>query len=253
MRVSLFATCMVDLFEPEVAVATVHVLRAAGHRVSVPSGATCCGQPAWNSGFAVDAAKVARATLDALEADAGDAIVVPAGSCATMIKVFWPEMFEVAGDHDAAARAKALGERTHELSAFLALHGLPPMTPSPEVIAYHHSCHMLRELRVDGPPQAALAAAACDIVDWVADRRCCGFGGLFSFKLPETSEAMADDKLRTLAATGCTQLVGSDTSCLAHLRARAEHEGVVVEVRHLAQVLADRLTPSPPTTSAACP
>src|SRR3954469_13201481 len=109
MRVTLFVTCVVDLFEPDVGVATVRVLRASGCSVSCPTGQTCCGQPAWNSGFHEEAAKVARTTLDALDADGGEAVVVPAGSCATMVKVFWPELFVLAGDHDAARRARALG------------------------------------------------------------------------------------------------------------------------------------------------
>ena len=98
MRASLFVTCVVDLFEPDVGVAAVKVLRAAGVEVSCPSGQTCCGQPAWNSGFAEDAARVARTTLEALEADDADVVIVPAGSCTTMVRVFWPELFEVVGE-----------------------------------------------------------------------------------------------------------------------------------------------------------
>jgi L-lactate dehydrogenase complex protein LldE len=244
MRVTLFVTCVVDLFEPDVGVAAVHVLRAAGCQVSCPSGQTCCGQPAWNSGFHADAAKVARTSLDALEADGGDAVVVPAGSCATMIKVFWPELFELADDHDTAERARAIGARTHELSSFLAGRP-PPLRALGRRVAYHHSCHMLRELHVHDEPEALLDAAGCTRVDWAADTRCCGFGGMFSFKLPEVSEAMADDKLTSLATVDPppTIVVGSDGSCLLHLRARAAHEGQPVEVRHLAQVLAEAIEP----------
>lgn len=243
MRVGLFVTCVADLFAPTMAEATVSVLRAAGHEVVVPAGQTCCGQPAWNSGFADEAARVARTTLDALAAADVDAIVAPAGSCTTMVRVFWPEMFEVAGDHTAAARARALGAMVFELSEFLDRHGLPPLAAAttPERVAYHHSCHMLRELRIEQAPERALDAAGCERVAWSADQRCCGFGGLFSFKLPETSESMADDKLGTLAESGCHEVVGSDPSCLLHLRARARHEGVDVHVRHVAEVLAERL------------
>ena len=242
MRVSLFVTCVVDLFDPDVGVATVKVLRAAGCQVSCPNGQTCCGQPAWNSGFHQEAARVARTTLDALEADAADAVVVPAGSCATMIKVFWPELFELAGDHGASARARALGERTHELTSFLATRPLE-LRPLGRRVAYHHSCHMLRELRVQEPPEQLLDAAGCERVPWTADTRCCGFGGLFSFKLPEVSEAMADDKLTSLADADPQPeiVVGSDGSCLLHLRARAEHEGRPIVTRHIAEVIAEAL------------
>jgi L-lactate dehydrogenase complex protein LldE len=242
MRVTLFVTCVVDLFEPDVGVATVKVLRASGCTVSCPGGQTCCGQPAWNSGFHEDAARVARTTLEALEGDGGDAVVVPAGSCATMVKVFWPELFELAGDEDAAERARALGARTYELTAFLA-DRVPPLRSLDRRIAYHHSCHMLRELHEHDQPEQLLDAAGCERVAWEADTRCCGFGGLFSFKLPEVSEAMADDKLSSLASVDPSPalVVGADGSCLLHLRARSEHEGRPIVTRHIAQVIAEAL------------
>jgi L-lactate dehydrogenase complex protein LldE len=243
MHVTLFVTCVVDLFQPEVGVAAVRVLRAGGCEVSCPLGQTCCGQPAWNSGHAAEAAKVARTTLAALESDGGDVVVVPAGSCATMIRVFWPELFEVVGDHDAAVRARQLAERTKELSELLVTLDLPELhLASPERVAYHHSCHMLRELDLEGPPLALLdQVEGCQPVAWTADQRCCGFGGLFSFKLPETSVAMADDKLASLAEAGADEVVGCDTSCLLHLRGRAEHEGRSLRTRHLVEVLAAAL------------
>jgi L-lactate dehydrogenase complex protein LldE len=239
---------MVDMFQPQTGVAAVKVLRAAGCEVSCPMGQTCCGQPAWNSGFAAEAANVAKTTLDALHADiagGADAVVVPAGSCATMMKVFWPEMFELAGDSSSAERARGLGTRTYEFSSFVderrrAGH-LPDMAlRDAPTVAYHHSCHMLRELRIDAPPTALVKAAGCDIAEWNDDRRCCGFGGLFSVKLPETSVAMADEKLRSLSAD-VDLLVGSDGSCLMHLRGRIDHEHRNLPARHLAELLADAL------------
>jgi L-lactate dehydrogenase complex protein LldE len=249
VRVSLFVTCVVDLLDPEVGVAAVRVLRAAGCTVSVPEGQTCCGQPAWNSGFAEEAAAVARTTLAALERDGADVVVVPAGSCATMIRVFWPELFEVVGDHDAAERARRLGARTRELSELLAERAehLPPLRlPDTERVAYHHSCHMLRELRIEEQPERMLAMVeGVDTVEWEASRRCCGFGGLFAVKLPEASEAMADHKLEQVHGSDATLLCGSDASCLLHLRTRAAHEGSPVRTAHLAQVLADALPAEP--------
>jgi L-lactate dehydrogenase complex protein LldE len=246
-RVSLLVTCLVDAVEPDVGTAAVRLLRAAGCTVSFPSDQTCCGQPAWNAGFAESAGAVARTTLRALERDGADAVVVPAGSCATMVRVFWPELFEVLGDGDAAERARELGARTHELTEFLAARGLPAAAADGDGgearrVAYHHSCHMLRELRIKDAPEALLGAVpGCERVEWDGDERCCGFGGLFSVKQPETSVAMADDKLASLDRTGADLLVGADTSCLLHLRGRAERSGRTVEVRHIAEVLAAAL------------
>ena len=243
MRVSLFVTCVVEVFEPEVGVATVKALRAAGCQVSCPSGQTCCGQPAWNSGFHHEAASVARTTLDALANDGAEAVVVPAGSCATMVKVFWPELFELDDDHEAAQRARAIGDKTYELTQFLATRPSLALQSLDRRVAYHHSCHMLRELRIQDAPERLLDAAGCQRVEWTADTRCCGFGGLFSFKLPEVSEAMADDKLTSLAQSDPPpeMVVGSDGSCLMHLRARADHEGRRLVTRHIAEVIAEAL------------
>lgn len=245
MRTSLFVTCLIDMFQPDVGVATVKVLRAAGCEVSFPAGQTCCGQPAWNSGFAEDAAKVAKNTLEALEADKSDVVVVPAGSCATMIRVFWPEMFELTGDHDMADRARRLGAKVRELTEFLderrASGQLPAVElQNPPEVAYHHSCHMLRELSISEQPEKLLAAAGCSKADWPDATRCCGFGGLFSMKLPETSVAMADEKLKSIPESA-EVLVGSDGSCLMHLRGRLEHEGRFLPVRHIAELMADAI------------
>jgi L-lactate dehydrogenase complex protein LldE len=253
VRVSLLITCVVDVLAPDVGEASVRLLRAAGCDVTVNLDQTCCGQPGWNAGFAAEAARVARTTLAALEADldaGAEAVVVPAGSCATMVRVFWPELFEVVGDHDAVARARRVGERTRELSEFLAdrLDQLPDLRlAAPKTVALHASCHMLRELRIDGAPHAvASAVEGCRPVAWEGSDRCCGFGGTFSVKLPEASVAMADEKLRALDAAepAADLLVGCDSSCLMHLAARAEAAGHPVEVRHLAEVVAAALPPA---------
>lgn len=245
MRVTLLVTCVVDLLEPEVGEATVRVLRAAGCEVTVSADQTCCGQPAWNAGHAPEAAKVAHPTLAALEAelaDGAEAVVVPSGSCASMVRVFWPELFELAGDPDAAERARRAGERTFELSEFLADRDLPTLTGAPARVAYHHSCHMLRELGVRAAPEALVdRVEGAERVTWSGDDRCCGFGGLFSVKLPEVSVAMADEKLVALAEAGPDVVVGCDASCLAQLRTRSESVGHPVRTRHLAQLLDDAL------------
>jgi L-lactate dehydrogenase complex protein LldE len=250
VRVSLLITCVVDVVAPDVAGAAVRLLRAGGCEVTCNLDQTCCGQPAWNAGFAEDAARVARATLDALAADldaGADAVVVPAGSCATMVRVFWPELFDLVGDHDSAARARRVGERTRELTELLAERAdhLPALRLlRPTTVALHASCHMLRELRiVDQPGALATATDGCEVVDWEGADRCCGFGGTFSVKLPEASVAMADEKLRALAAADpvAGELVGCDTSCLLHLQARADATGRPLRTRHLAEVLAEGL------------
>ena len=221
MRVALFVTCLVDLVVPEVGVATARVLQRAGHEVVFPEGQTCCGQPAFNSGYRDEAAKVLSHTARAL-ADAGaDAIVAPAGSCTTMVRTFAPGL---------------VGDVPHvwELSEFLSAHGGVPAGRLDARVAYHDSCHMLRELGVSAEPRALLEGVGAELVDWDAER-CCGFGGTFAVRQPELSVAMADEKLRSL--DGASVLCGADPSCLMHLRGRLRRLGSPVRVAHLAELL----------------
>jgi L-lactate dehydrogenase complex protein LldE len=234
-RIVLFATCVVETLSPEIGDAATRVLEHLGYDVTTVPGAGCCGQPAWNSGFAADAARVARVTLDALDGE--PQVCVPAGSCATMMRVYWPELFRLAGDPDASERAAALAGRVFEFSELVARSDPIPGT-HPARVAYHRSCHMLHELEIDRQPLALLDGLdGCERVAW-DDDRCCGFGGTFAVKLPEISVAMADAKIDSLAAAHADELVGCDRSCLLHLETRMRHRGIDLPVRHLAEVLA---------------
>ena len=221
MRVALFITCLVDLVVPEVGVATARVLQRAGHEVVFPEGQTCCGQPAFNSGYRDEAAKVLRTTARALAEAHADAIVAPAGSCTTMLCTF----------------ASTLGvdaPHSYELSEFLAHHGGALAGRLGARVAYHDSCHMLRELGLKSEPRGLLESVGAELVDWDAER-CCGFGGTFAVRQPELSVAMADEKLRSL--DGADVLCGADPSCLMHLRGRMRRLGSPVRVAHLAELL----------------
>ena len=88
-------------------------------------------------------------------------------------------------------------------------------------VAYHDSCHMLRELGIRDEPRRALAAAGIAVAEMEGAERCCGFGGTFAVKLPEVSVAMADEKLDEVIRSGAGRLVGCDVSCLMHLEGRA--------------------------------
>jgi L-lactate dehydrogenase complex protein LldE len=221
VKVALFVTCLVDLVVPEVGVAAARVLQRAGHEVVFPEGQTCCGQPAFNSGYRDEAAKVLAGTAQALREAGADAIVAPAGSCTTMFRTFAPGL---------------VGEVPHvyELSEFLSAHGGDLRGSLDARVAYHDSCHMLRELGLSAQPRALLEHMGAELVEWDAER-CCGFGGTFAVRQPELSVAMADEKLRSL--DGAQVLCGSDPSCLMHLRGRLRRLGSEVRVAHLAELL----------------
>ncbi len=250
MIVRFFATCLVELLRPGVGAATVRALRAAGADPRSVRGATCCGQPAYNAGYAAEARRVARRTLRAL-GEGDEPCVVASGSCATMMSHHWPELFE--GTADAAAARKAAG-RTVELTAFLV--GTAPTGPGEDTaepagagggesgegshakaVVVHDSCHALRELGAGATVRRALADAGRTPTEAEGTERCCGFGGSFSVKMPAVSVAMADEKLDNFAATGCTQVTSCDLSCLLHLQGRARRRGLALRFDHVATLL----------------
>ena len=238
MRVALFVPCFVDLIRPEVGVATVRVLRSLGVEVVYPEGQTCCGQPAFNSGFFSEARGVARRFLDVFEREDFDYVVCPSGSCSTMVSRYYPLLFEETPEE--RGRAEALGGRVREFSDFLAnVIGMedPGASYSGRAV-FHAGCHQRRELGVLEEPQRILrGVSGLELLDWEDEELCCGFGGTFSVKMPEVSAAMADQKIRALEKSGADTLISCDPSCLLHLEGRLRRTGHDTRVLHLAQVL----------------
>jgi L-lactate dehydrogenase complex protein LldE len=221
--VQLFATCLGDLAFPQAVADAESLLRRAGFEVDFPDRQVCCGQPAFNAGHRAAARRVARSFVNAFSRSTP--IVAPSGSCATMASHYLPELVGVEP------------YEVWELSAFLAQAGYRPLPRNEgRRLAYHDSCHMLRELHIADEPRRLLAASGAEVVPFARPDLCCGFGGTFSVRQPEVSLAMADDKLADAANAGV--LVTADPGCLMHLRGRAEHTRAPVRIVHLATALA---------------
>ena len=238
IRASLFVTCLVDQLFPEVGEAVVGVLRGQGVRVDFPPGQTCCGQPLFNSGFRKDAAELGRRVLD--EFEQSDYVVVPSGSCASMMKVFYPEIFR--DDPVYGPKAKALSEKVYEFSQFLVkVMGVEDVGAMHDgKVTYHPSCHLLRELEAKEEPVSLLKGVeGLEHVPLEDADTCCGFGGTFSVKYPGISQAMLDDKVDNVVKSGASTVTACDASCLMQIRGGLRRRGVGVEARHLAEILWD--------------
>ena len=222
-RVQLFVTCLGDLLFPDAVADAKALLERAGLEVDVPRGQVCCGQPAFNAGHHAAARRVARTFVRAFSRETP--IVCPSGSCATMASHYLPELV-------GCSRYEIW-----ELSAFLDAHGLePPPVNEGCVVAYHDSCHMLRELGISEPPRRLLERSGAVVRALGRPDLCCGFGGTFSVRQPEVSVAMADDKLGSAGAVDA--LVSADPGCLMHLTGRRERTGLGPPLVHLATALA---------------
>jgi L-lactate dehydrogenase complex protein LldE len=235
-KVSIFVPCFVDQLQPEVAVDTVKVLRRAGCQVEYRPEQTCCGQPAFNSGFWDEARPCAERFLRVFK-DA-ETIVCPSGSCTTMVRVFYPELL-----HSGSARAEAvaLGRRTFELSEFLVkVMGVTDVgAVFPHTVTYHASCHGLRELKLrDEPLQLLRGVKGLKLVDMLRSDECCGFGGTFATRFESISVAMGESKAESVAVTGAEFVTAIDPSCLMHVQGILGRRKDRARAIHLAGILA---------------
>ena len=239
VRASLFVTCIIDQLYPEVGVSVVRTLRRCGVEVDFPEGQTCCGQPLYNSGFTQEARKLAVRTLDALAG--ADYVVVPSGSCGAMLRVFYEDLF--ADDGEMLERAESLRGRVYEFTEFLTdvlgVDGAGAAeSGGARTVAYHPSCHLLREMRVrEGPRKLLDSAPGVEVAELPDAEQCCGFGGTFAVKYPHISEEMLADKLAAIRASGADTVTACDMGCLMHIGGAISRQNLPISVRHIAQVL----------------
>lgn len=232
--VGLFVPCYVDQFYPQIAEATVRVLTQYGVRVAFPEGQTCCGQPAFNSGYWREARRVAEHFAQCF--DPFKWIVCPSGSCAAMCRVFYPLL-------DPSGQLAQVGQRVYEICEFLVnvLGVCHVNVRFPYRVTLHVGCHTRRELGVPEPPQKLIQLIEgidyCPLPD---AEECCGFGGTFSVKMPGISIAMGQSKAEAIIATKAEWLLTTDISCLMHLEGilRRHPAGKGVRIAHIVEVLA---------------
>ena len=236
MKISLMIPCFVDLYYPKVGISAVELLERLGHEVDYPTAFRCCGQPPFNTGCHDEARRVAADVLD-IYADA-EAVVVPSGSCATMCKVFYGELFD---SPEQQAKSEALAGKVWEFSDFLVTKlGVTDVGAALDGTAtFHDGCHGLREMGVKSQPRQLLEnVQGLTLKEMDECETCCGFGGTFAVKFPEVSTAMAEVKAGSVARTQADYLISNDSSCLMHLEGYFKKQGIKTRCLHLAEVLA---------------
>ncbi len=245
VKVALFVTCLVDQFYPNVAEAMIAVCNQLGVYVDFPEAQTCCGQPAFNSGY-VEAARSSALTLLSAFADY-DYVISPSGSCTGMIHHYFAKLF----DDDIVRRelAQDLACKTYEFSQFIVnVLGVTDLHAAfPYRVTYHPSCHGSRLLGIrDEPLRLLEKVRGIELVELEHQEDCCGFGGTFAVKMADISAAMVSEKVEHVEATGAQVLVGTDMGCLMNIGGRLQRERKPVRVLHLAQLLAEGLLQSSP-------
>jgi L-lactate dehydrogenase complex protein LldE len=221
---------------PQTAISMVRIFEKLGHKVIVPKGPACCGQPAFNAGYWEESREIAVKVLESFK-DA-EVVVIASGSCGAMMKSFYPELF-TGTKHEAMSRAFA--PKCYEFSGFLVNKlGITDLGAKfPHKVTFHDGCHSLRELNNKRPPRALLAKVkGLELVEMEAAETCCGFGGTFSTKFPAISTAMGEMKCANALETKADYVVSCDSSCLMQIQGLADKQRKPVKTIHLAEILA---------------
>ena len=240
MKVSLFITCLVDQLYPNIGVSMVEVLRRVGCEVVFDERQTCCGQPAFNSGYRREAQKFARRFIEIFEDSDAEAIVAPSGSCTAMVRHFH-ELFP--DDEKWRERSDRIAAKTHELADFLVnvLKVTDVNASASGRFTWHDACHGLRELHLRDEPRLLLKnVKGLEFVEMTNADVCCGFGGTFSVKYPEISAGILDNKIEAIEKADVDAVVSGDASCLMQIGGRLSRLGSNIRTMHLAEVLALR-------------
>ena len=238
LRISLFIPCFIDQLYPKVAISMVKVFERLGHTVEYDEGQTCCGQPAFNSGYWPEARSVAERMLTIFR-DA-EYVVSASGSCGAMLKVFYPEVFK---GQPGEKNALALSPKVYEFSDFLvSVLGVSDVGARfPAKVTFHDGCHGLRELAIKKQPRVLLSAVReLELIEMDGTETCCGFGGTFAAKMPSISTAMGEVKCANALETGAEYIISNDSSCLMQIQGLLDRQGHGKKLRslHLAEVLA---------------
>lgn len=235
MKVSLFVTCLVDMFQANVGRSTVEVLEKLGCEVDFPEGQICCGQPAYNSGYVKDSKEAMKHMIKTFEQS--EYVVSPSGSCATMFKEY-PHVFK--DDPIWREKAQNLADKTYELTQFivniLKIENVGARLQGKAT--YHTSCHMTRLLGAKQEPMKLLKHVdGLEFTPLPNAHNCCGFGGTFSVKMGNISEQMVDEKVQNIEEVNADYLIGADCGCLINIGGRCDKLKKPVKVMHIAEVL----------------
>ena len=242
-KVSLFVTCIVDMVYPQTGMSVVDILEYVGVQVDFPMAQTCCAQPAFNAGYRREAKTVAKHFIEVFQ-DA-EVIVTPSGSCGAMVRHEYPRLFAPA-DGEWYRQAKQMAAITWEFSEYLVdglgIENLDLVLPQKESFAIHDACHGLRGLGLGKAARGLMRHLGnAELLELNECDVCCGFGGLFSLKMPEVSNAMLMNKIDNINQSQADTIVTGDVSCMTQMNGGLSRHQSRKRTLHLADVLAKGL------------
>jgi Fe-S oxidoreductase len=241
LKVALFAGCAQDFVYPEQLMAATRLLREKRVEAEFPLAQGCCGLPVQMMGERAAAERIAASNVEAFDRISSDKVLTLCASCAAHMSRRYGEL--TAGRPELAKKTEKFVSKIVDFSSllknFLKI-GPEDFVGGKEKTAYHASCHLCRGLGVVEEPRALIAAAGEYVVTPEEDV-CCGFGGSYSLKFPETAAAMMARKLEGVEASGARTLVADCPGCVMQLRGGELSRGGGIKVEHMAEFLARNL------------
>lgn len=237
MKVQLFVPCFIDQFYPQTAVNCLKLLEKTGCEIIYNPDQTCCGQPAFNSGYWDEARSLAEKFLTDFNSE--NSIVSPSASCTGFIKNYYNKLFK--NDPAALERINQISQKIFELSDFFVnqLNIIDFNSEFHHKVTFHDSCTGLREYGIKKEPRILLEnVKGLQFAEMKETTTCCGFGGTFAAKFHNISSAMTEQKVKHAISTGAEFIVSTEASCLMNMESYIKKQQLKIKTIHLTDVLA---------------
>lgn len=238
MDIQLFIPCYIDQFYPKTAFNVIKILEKAGCTVHYNPEQTCCGQPAFNSGYWPETARLAEKFLKDFDSDMP--LVSPSGSCTSFVMHHYQKVLK--GNEPLLAKHMKLKPQLFELTDFLVnkLHFTDFGAKFPHKVTFHDSCSALREYGIkDEPRELLYNVRGLELIEMNESDTCCGFGGTFAVKNNVISTSMTEMKVRNALETGAEYIISTEASCLMNIDGFCTKNKLPIRGIHIADILAE--------------
>ncbi|MCP4376638.1 MAG: (Fe-S)-binding protein [bacterium] len=239
MKAAIFIPCLTEHMYPSSGLSMVKLLRHVGVDVEYIDNQTCCGQPAFNSGYRDEIIPIAERLIKLFKGK--EYVIAPSGSCTAMVRVFYNEL-DISGAlkddlGDLCGRIFEFCEFMVDVAGAGALGGR-----FPHKVTYHDSCHLSRELGIVTQPRKLINdIAEIDFVEMKDSNACCGFGGVFSVKFAELSVEMVARKCANIVDSGAEYVIGADAGCLMNIGGYLRKNHLAPQAMHITDLMAQSL------------
>jgi FAD/FMN-containing dehydrogenase/Fe-S oxidoreductase len=234
-RIILWDDTFVRYHEPNIGIAAVKVLEAAGYEVTLPANRRCCGRPAFSQGNLDEAARAGRHNLEIFGRDkTATPILFLEPSCYSMFAEDYREL-KLHGAEQVAKRCFLFEQFVENL--LQREPGVLQFQPVSAAVAIHAHCHA--KSLTNPAFMLRLAQQLPGRKATLLDTGCCGMAGAFGAleSKYDLSLEVAQPLVDLVAALPeGTVVVASGTSC----RHQIEHL-TAAHPKHMAELLADAL------------